>query len=531
MRCARSTGGWACQQARVLRAMVEVTRARPRSGEWAAGEIGAALALTSVAADRELGFAETVVNRLPLLFAALLAGELDRAKAWVFADHLDDVSAEQVEVICQALVPGASGLTTGQLRARLLRLLHEVDPDHARRRYRRAVRERAVVGYLAPDGTATVTASGLPADEAAVACERLDALAAAAQRAGHPGRLWQIQADLFLGMLDGRFHQLTERQIVAALFARTRPEDAEPPDDPDGVSEPAGVTEPTSRAESAGAAEELVGHVRMGVEVRVGLLTLLGLDERCGEVAGLGPVLPHVARRLVAAQHRGAQWRFAELDQDGHLMTDGLTRRRPRPDAAAPGECRGGVVELHVGADELAELVRHAADHGPWAALIADRAAQHAARLAGTAPTPGARRFARGSLARHVEMRDRTCSFVGCRRPARRADKDHTRDHAAGGPTSRANTGPLCEHHHRLKTEGWWTLRQPAPGHFEWTSPLGRIYRTRGEPIRPPTVPARPRPPTPVPGPSMRFAGPILRRPAPRRRICRTVGPPDDPPF
>ena len=45
-----------------------------------------------------------------------------------------------------------------------------------------------------------------------------------------------------------------------------------------------------------------------GVEVRVGLATLLGLDERPGEIPGLGPVLPGVARDLVARQQRGAEW-------------------------------------------------------------------------------------------------------------------------------------------------------------------------------------------------------------------------------
>jgi hypothetical protein len=173
------------EQARLLKCLLEVGRADPHDlhgarrlpapGEWAGGEIAAALTLTGVAADRELDFAETLITRLPLVHAALSVGSIDRAKAWVFADHLQDTTAAQSAVICAALVPLASGLTTGQLRARLARMLHDI--DHARRRYRRAVRDRGVVGYLQPDGTVSVTASGLPTDEAAVACERLDDLA------------------------------------------------------------------------------------------------------------------------------------------------------------------------------------------------------------------------------------------------------------------------------------------------------------------------------------------------------------------
>jgi hypothetical protein len=47
-----------------------------------------------------------------------------------------------------------------------------------------------------------------------------------------------------------------------------------------------------------------------------------------------------------------------------------------------------------------------------------------------------------------------------------------------------ANIGPGCWRHHPDKDRGW-TLTQPRPGHFVWISPLGRTYRTRGEPIRP----------------------------------------------
>jgi hypothetical protein len=190
--------------------------------EWASGEIAAALTLTSTAADRELSFADTVVTRLPQVFAALSAGLIDRPKAWVFADHLDDLIAEQIAAICSVLVPMAPRLTTGRLRARLVRMIQEIDPEHARRRYQKAVRERCVVGYLDRDGTATINASGLPVDEAAAACERLELLGETVKRAGHPGRLAQIQTDLFLGMLDGRFHGLTEKQIVTELLARSR---------------------------------------------------------------------------------------------------------------------------------------------------------------------------------------------------------------------------------------------------------------------------------------------------------------------
>jgi Domain of unknown function (DUF222) len=124
-----------------------------------------------------------VVKQLPLVFDALWAGRIDRAKAWVFADHLDPttctLSPPQVEAICAQLAPAAAGLTTGELTARLLRAIIAIDPQHARRRYTRAVREREVISYLDRDSTVTITAHRLPPDEAAAATQRLVALARA----------------------------------------------------------------------------------------------------------------------------------------------------------------------------------------------------------------------------------------------------------------------------------------------------------------------------------------------------------------
>ena len=353
---------------------------------WASSEVAAALTWTSRTADRELNLAQVVVRALPEVFAALWAGEIDRGKAVVFAAYLDPahgVTPEQAAVICARLLPIAPKLTTGQLRGRLWRALLAIDPGWARRRYTRAVRGRAVTAVLADDGTATITGSGLPADEAAVACARVDRLAEAAKRAGHPGRAGQIAADVYLGLLDGRFDGLSEEQIIAALLRELRPEDTSADDASDDQAcdgradgehgsddlahdGPAGEDGSDKPAEAGSA----TGHAGTrettptGVEIRVGLATLLGLDERPGEIPGLGPVLPGVARDLVARQQRGAEWRFAVTDPDGHLLLAGVTRRRPRiaPGAEPTVRCSGGIVELQIGADQLTELVELISD-------------------------------------------------------------------------------------------------------------------------------------------------------------------------
>jgi hypothetical protein len=40
-----------------------------------------------------------------------------------------------------------------------------------------------------------------------------------------------------------------------------------------------------------------------------------------------------------------------------------------------------------------------------------------------------------------------------------------------------------CPHDHDLKDKAGWQLDQPAPGRFIWYSPLGQVYRSRGDPV------------------------------------------------
>ncbi|MCP3421298.1 HNH endonuclease signature motif containing protein [Nocardioides pinisoli] len=89
-------------------------------------------------------------------------------------------------------------------------------------------------------------------------------------------------------------------------------------------------------------------------------------------------------------------------------------------------------------------------------------------------------------LREQVILRDRTCVFPWCTRPARRADIDHVIPHdpdavAEGreqpGPTATWNLACLCRFHHRLKTHSAWRYEMVAPGTFEWTSPHGYRYR------------------------------------------------------
>jgi Domain of unknown function (DUF222)/HNH endonuclease len=158
--------------------------------------------------------------------------------------------------------------------------------------------------------------------------------------------------------------------------------------------------------------------VAVRVDVTVPAVTLAG-GTQPGELAGYGPIDADTARLLAAGGFsRDTTWRRLLTDPVSGAVLD-VGRRRYRPPAA---------------------------------------------------------------LAEHVRVRDRSCVFPGCVRPASSCDLDHTVAWEDGGTTSHRNLAPLCRHHHRLKHEGGWGLSQHEAGVYCWTSPTGRGYRTGSAP-------------------------------------------------
>ena len=72
-----------------------------------------------------------------------------------------------------------------------------------------------------------------------------------------------------------------------------------------------------------------------------------------------------------------------------------------------------------------------------------------------------------------TQLRDATCVFAFCFRPAEQCDCEHRVPHEADGPTCSCNQAPCCRRHHRAKTTGGWTYVTVEPGVYLWTSPLG----------------------------------------------------------
>jgi hypothetical protein len=76
-----------------------------------------------------------------------------------------------------------------------------------------------------------------------------------------------------------------------------------------------------------------------------------------------------------------------------------------------------------------------------------------------------------------VALRDHTCRFPHCTRPATRCDVDHAQPYEQGGPTCPCNLVPLCRGHHRAKTHSTWRYDTVMAGSYVWTSPTGFRFR------------------------------------------------------
>lgn len=292
--------------------------------EFAADELRPALCLTRRGAETCFGYAWDVCLRLPRVWEAVAAGELDKRRAEIFVDETQRLTGEQARLVADKLVGKAGGWTTTVLRRRIRELVMVVAPQDETERHRDAVRDRVVWGQSNEDGTITITGDRLPTIEAAKAMARIRGLARAYRAAGDPRNLDQLAADLYLALLNGA--ALPDPNAAEVRW--------------DGPTEPTGPTvapEPTAgcssepaevpRADRSGLARLPNGAAV--VELTVPLTTLMGLAETPGDLAGWGPVVADIARQF-ARDHRSGQWRWTVIDPEtGAVLGHDITRRRP----------------------------------------------------------------------------------------------------------------------------------------------------------------------------------------------------------
>ncbi len=155
-----------------------------------------------------------------------------------------------------------------------------------------------------------------------------------------------------------------------------------------------------------------------------------------------------------------------------------------------------GVVEIRVDLDTLCHLTEHPGDLDGYGPVVADIARQPADlmpdaewRFAVTDTETGrllrsgaTRRRPSAALRRHLESRDPTCVFPGCRHPSTDCDIDHITPWSEGGRTVPEGTAPVCRRDHVVRHAAGWKYVRLRDGRYRWTSPLGHVYFTGADP-------------------------------------------------
>jgi hypothetical protein len=210
-----------------------------------------------------------------------------------------------------------------------------------------------------------------------------------------------------------------------------------------------------------------------------GTANILGLDLPPDRVAAVTRKINAIAKSL---RGRGEARSMDQLRADVFLdLLNGKEHRangRGVVHVTADLDTLAGLTdhpgELNGFAPVISDIARQVVDDqsdAEWRYLITDTETGEHLHSGVTRPRPTA------SQRRHVESRDRTCSFPGCRMPSPDCDIDHTIAYAQGGVTCPCNNAPGCRHDHILKDHGWSYVRL-ANGRYEWTSPLGHTYTT-----------------------------------------------------
>jgi hypothetical protein len=273
--------------AQLYRTMASIADAldddHPRYGtDAAAAEIRVALRLTRRATDNELSFALELQRRLSQVWEALVTGVIDVRRAQTIIRATGHLSAAVAQGVVERIIEAAPHLTTGELKARLERIVIEADPDAARQRYEYAVKDRRLIVESTTDGTANLLGLGLPPHRVNAASRRINHLARSLKTKGETRSMDQLRADVYLDLLQG-----------------------------------------TTTSDGNGKA------AAGGVHLSSGLDTLVGLAAHPGELNGYGPVIADIARQ-VAAQQEDAEWRWSVTHPaTGEVIHDGITQRRP----------------------------------------------------------------------------------------------------------------------------------------------------------------------------------------------------------
>nr|WP_246360967.1 DUF222 domain-containing protein [Haloechinothrix aidingensis] len=254
---------------------------------YVADEAALELRVSRHTAALRLHRARQLTQRMPRVLAAMEAGQIEGAAAGRITeatDTLDDQQARQVDdQLAGKLDSGRVSATNPANLARAARrLVEQADPDGQAERARQARAGRKVELLPGEDGLSTLAAD-LPAEVAASAYARIDAMAHRARHQGDARTLDQLRADIHATLLLGH--------------------------DPDVAAPEAAAT----------------------VYLHMPIDTALGMADTGCELSGYGPLPAPIARHILASRH--SVWRKVLTDPASGAVLD-VGRRRYRPTTA-----------------------------------------------------------------------------------------------------------------------------------------------------------------------------------------------------
>jgi hypothetical protein len=483
-------------------AAAELIRRRPAPGctlqgpsrmpeaylDSAGDEVKWALAETRPVADGVLSLAHDLEVKLPGIRALFRAGLLRHSKVQIIARQtalLDPDEARQAEKL---VLDRARTLSPGALRRATALAVAQVNPAKAKKAREHGARNARVERWREDSGNAGLAGRELPAAQVLAMDQRITWWARELQAAGVDGGMDLLRARALTDLL-------LDQDSRPAGCRGTAPGDT-------GADHPAGPYRPPGSG----------GNIPAGFAGRnhltIPLATLLGLADRPGELAGLGPVDPWLARDLATASAANPKttWCLTITDSRGRPVGHACARPEPRSRAANPARARS---PAHAGIQRSRPppggtgppgttgtgFTLTPAGPGPpggygtW--RFTTGVPGQRAWIITIDPIPvgdcdhryQAKGHDPGVKLRHLtQIRHATCTGPMCGRPSARADFEHNTPYEKGGRTCLCNTGPKCRHDHQLKQDPRWKVEQHPDGTFTWTTPAGRTYTT--EPTR-----------------------------------------------
>ena len=295
-------------------------------------ELAAVLGESRGAAEELLDLAHDLEVKLPGTKAAFRDGTLRASKVEIIARAaavLDPAEARAAE----ELVLGRAGrLTPGGLRAAIARAVMEVAPEKARKRREQAARDARVQRWAEDSGNAALMGRELPPAEVLAADQRITAWARELKKAGLDGDMDVLRARAYLDLLLDKDSR--PGQDAAGGVDGTRPQDRaaavrdkrRPGRWRIGTRGPGGPGRPPGSGALSGG---FAGRINLTVP----LATLLDLADRPGEIPGIGPIDPWLARDLAraAAANPKTTWCVTVTDEQG--TPSGTAAPGPNPAA------------------------------------------------------------------------------------------------------------------------------------------------------------------------------------------------------